>query len=255
MVKNYLNMDFSQRNLHIYRIICIDKLLQMFRNSENILVKPKKWDDPFENFILNSKFEIQKGKFANFSLRNKFYGQCWTRKTSSDAMWRIYSPNSKSVRIRTTIEKLFNSLSSTLGEFSHIQCFIGKVRYLNNSKLMNFAETIFTGANLFRNSVYAETLLVKRPAFRHEGEIRLLYMENGEASNNDIFSYKIDPQFLIDQIMIDPRVSYSEFKEIKSMILNETGFKKRILRSLLYAPPEKFIFPYGFGYSTAHTVD
>jgi hypothetical protein len=42
----------AQRKL--YRIMRFDHLLSLFRDKENVLVPPAKWDDPFENVVLKS---------------------------------------------------------------------------------------------------------------------------------------------------------------------------------------------------------
>jgi hypothetical protein len=87
--------------------------------------------------------------------------------------------------------------------------------------------------NLFRS------LLVKRKAFSHEKEIRLIYLDWGhKIPSEDIYKYEIEPHELITQVMIDPRISYQEFKNIKSDIGTKTGYQGDIKRSLLYRLPE-----------------
>ena len=242
---NYIDLDLEVKDQYIYRIISLDRLYELFSTKQNVLVSPKKWEDPFENFIMNLKARLPDGEVVGLGFRNDFCGQCWTRHKASDAMWRIYSPESNGVRIRTTVPKLAASLASTLGEWKNVQCFIGKVKYLNNSKLMAFANTVFKGHINPPAHILAKTLLVKRPAFRHENEVRLLYFEKKNGKTNNIYKYHVDPHSLIDQIMIDPRVEYTEFKKIKNDIKNIIGFKARILRSMLYTPPKDMVFPFG----------
>lgn len=88
----------------------------------------------------------------------------------------------------------------------------------------------------------AETLLVKRMAFEHEKEIRLIYFEN-QRSQSDLYFYPFDPHEMIDQIMIDPRMTEGDADALKAEIQSRTFFKGTILRSLLYAPPKGFILP------------
>lgn len=242
---NYIDIDLKVKDQYIYRIISIDRLFELFSNKENVLVSPKKWEDPFENFILKSKARLPDGEIVDFGFRDDFYGQCWSRHKASDAMWRIYSPKFTGVRIRTTIPKLANSLAVGLQPWQNIRCFIGKVRYLNNNKMMDFANNVFRGKINPEAYELAKTLLIKRPAFKHENEVRLLYFEKENGKPHSIYTYTIDPHALIDQIMIDPRVDYSEFQKIKADIKSKTEFKGRILRSLLYAPPKNMVFPFG----------
>ncbi|WP_157981823.1 DUF2971 domain-containing protein [Aliidiomarina soli] len=242
---NYINIDLKVKDQYIYRIISIERLIELFSNKKNLLVSPRKWEDPFENFILKSKARLSDGKIVDFGFRDNFYGQCWTRHKASDAMWRIYSPESSGVRIRTTIPKLANSLAVGLHPWQNVQCFIGKVKYLNNKKMMDFANTVFKGKINPEAYELAKTLLIKRPAFKHENEVRLLYFEKESGKSGSIYEYDIDPHSLIDQIMIDPRLDCSEFRKVKADIQSKTNFKGRILRSLLYAPPENMVFPFG----------
>ena len=117
-MSNYLNLSRRDRDRHIYRIIPITRLYELFDTRTNVLVNPQKWEDPFENVLLHTIFP-----------RVGLFGQCWTRHTASDAMWRIYSPNSCSVRIRTRLRVLVNSLGTSL-RGTRALAFIGGVKYL-----------------------------------------------------------------------------------------------------------------------------
>lgn len=241
--KNYLNLKSEDLDKYVYRIISLERLNQLFNERVNVLVHPELWDDPFENFIMKSNVRFDDGAIADIEFSDDFYGQCWSLHKASDAMWRIYSHDKKSVRIRTTIRKLAESLGSTLGEWKNLQSYIGKVQYLPNKKLMKFANTVFSG--IPKPTSFAETLLVKRPAFSHENEVRLIYMDRGKERDSKLFSYAIDPNELIDQIMIDPRLTKDEANEVRHQIIDSTKFEGPVKRSLLYAPPESMVFKFG----------
>ena len=73
----------------------------------------------------------------------------------------------------------------------------------------------------------------------------LAFLANGihldwgyKLPKEDIYSYDIDPHDLITQVMIDPRISYDEFKKIHNDIKQETGYMGDIKRSLLYRLPD-----------------
>jgi hypothetical protein len=142
-------------------------------------------------------------------------------------MWRIYSPKSDGVRIRSTPERLVNSLNQ-VGQ----PAFVGKVLYLSTKHLIAHARTALASGT---NEGSARTLLVKRPAFRHEREVRVLACS--PKLGKDLVRYPIDPHSLIDQIMIDPRLDRNAADALKARIRHRTGFSGQILRSLLYAPP------------------
>lgn len=82
--KCYLNIPKSERDDHVFRIIGLHRLYELFEKGANTLVKPHTWDDPFENFILGLKAQLPTGETVGFGQRHNFYGQCWTLQISSD---------------------------------------------------------------------------------------------------------------------------------------------------------------------------
>jgi hypothetical protein len=248
---NYLWIPGSDQNQFIYRIVPYERLLELFKRKQNVLVKPRKWNDPFENFILRSRIQYRSGEISTIGIRQNFYGQCWTLQSASDAMWRIYSPCADAVRMRSTVRRVAESLCRAVGDRVSANVFIGKVCYLRNKKLMTFANKVFRGADSQAIRTFATTLLVKRPAFRHEREIRLLFFQRDEAKNKDqLFSYDVDPCTFVDQIMLDPRMSKEDAGVLRNKIVNETGFTGAIKRSLLYAPPPKLVLSSDMPYSS-----
>jgi hypothetical protein len=243
MERNFLNLTEKQKDEPIFRIISINRLFQLFETRNNVLVKPNKWEDPFETFISKSitklKFEHEKGNTVG--IKDDLYGQCWTRTRESDAMWRIYSPNKNGVRISTTPRKLLNSLALTIGSAKkHYSSYIGKVNYLSTSELKEYVNKNvdrwvyfdFDGRGL------ASSLLFKRIAFEHENEVRLIYNSKFKGyKDSEIFSYRINPLELIDDIIFDPRIEYAEFKRHKKNLI-QFRFEKKIVKSMLYHIPD-----------------
>jgi len=123
-----LNIQEKDLDREIYRIMPIHRLLEAFDIEKLTLVKPEKWDDPFENLLLKGTAETAGGELLDFSsIRDSVYGQCWTLHKETDAMWRIYSQDKQGAKVKTTIRKLLTALQSQSGEFAKIHCFIGEV--------------------------------------------------------------------------------------------------------------------------------
>ncbi|WP_444894942.1 DUF2971 domain-containing protein [Microbulbifer sp. SSSA005] len=230
---------------YIYRIISLERLLELFATNENTLVKPELWDDTFENFILKRKVKQETGEIKEFDLHNYIFGQCWTLASSSDAMWRIYSPNKDGIRIRVKVRDLISSLHDAQSSKwpKDMTCCIGKVEYLSEDKLMERANSTFSGNGIEVGKIFG-SLLLKRKAFEHENEVRLLYQNWETEKPGEIYRYKINPHNLISQIMIDPRRKEREFSTLKKIIIKATGYKGDIKRSLLYRLPEDTILDY-----------
>jgi len=221
----FIDIPVAVRQTPVYRIVSIERLYELFENRENVLVSPSRWEDPFENFILKGQRVSRRG----------WFGQCWTRQRASDAMWRIYSSDSRGIRLRSTPERLLTSLGHSI---TRGRAFIGTVQYLAKRPLMRFAQKAVTSGTLGDAAEAARTLLVKRPAFRHESEVRFLYRGN---ITDELFKYPIDPHALIDQLMIDPRMSPAEYEATKAEIRRRAGYAGFIKRSLLYAPPPSLL--------------
>jgi hypothetical protein len=234
-----LNLENKDLDTNIYRIISLERLLELFIIQENTLVRPKLWNDPFENFILGSKVESS-GGVIDYTIDKRIFGQCWTFHEESDAMWRIYSPNKNGLRVKTTGRKLYESFRKIQRDPPDMSC-LGKVEYLTNKELRVRANTIFYKTGIFSENIF-ESLLLKRKAFTYENEVRLLFTSWDEGNLKDeIYRYGIDPHKLIDQIMVDPRSTNPEFETLRTIIEKATGYKGRIERSNLYSPPEDMV--------------
>lgn len=237
-MKNYIDIEQHGYEKKIFRIFSIDRLIEMFEQKKNALVKPELWDDPFENFILNIPVKDKTGKGSKSILRKRGYGQCWTLNVESDAMWRIYSPDKNGVKIQTTIRKLFRSLYSAQTSYASISCYIGKVKYYSNKDIEKLISDRIAGRKQFDGSIgQARSLLFKRWAFRHEKEIRLIFLEPHNQSNSNVYLYPCNPLTFIDRITFDSRMSQRLY-EIFKKHLKGIGFQGTLVQSNLYRPPK-----------------
>ena len=236
----FLNMSGDEADRYIYRIVSRQRLVELFETGTNTLVHPSLWDDPYENFVLRSKVRRKSGEVVSYTYHENIYGQCWTRNKASDAMWRIYSHDTEGIRIRTTPRKLLHSLYHGGAVDPSRSCMIGKVRYLAENRMLSFAHSVYTDGTIEKENLF-QSLLVKRLAFRHEKEVRLLYFDLHSSENGRVFGYESDPHVLVDQLMIDPRLSVSDAKTFKSAIRKETKFGGQILRSGLYSAPSEIV--------------
>ena len=226
------------RSTKIYRVIPRNRFLDLFTEHKAALVWPTLWSDPFENFILLSPVRTSSGVLGEIEFKEDLYGQCWTLQNSSDAMWQIYSPSGDAVRIRTTVGKLIDSLSAANADVALDSCFIGRVTYLSDAKIKGFAQTVFK--NGLNTKSVINSLLVKRDAFKHDDEVRLIYFEQSQKKHeNGVYKYALNPHDVFDEVMIDPRMSDRNYRKFKAEIIKETGLDEaKIEHSLLYQPPD-----------------
>jgi hypothetical protein len=186
----YINLSDSDIIKPIYRIISFDRLIKLFNSNSLTLVKPGKWDDPFENIISKTKIYTE-NSFVEVGLRDNVHGICWSKRSVSDAMWRIYSSDKKAVRIKSTPEIISRNVDSWLKSHSNSKCFIGKVDYITTKdirqKAKDFTKRVMAGKT--ERSI-AESLLFKRNSFSHEEEIRVILIDNDGASTNGLLMWK-----------------------------------------------------------------
>jgi hypothetical protein len=211
----------------------------MLKSQKNWLAHPRKWDDPFENFILNSPIEVSARQLAHSQARNDVYGQCWSLHKEADLMWRAYSPQTDAIKVQTTVELLLQSLLEACGQFKELSCFIGKVQYLTKEKIAH----VFDSANLIdpTGAGIARTLLVKRLGFRSEREVRLIFLDNRHQGQKGFFKYHFDVGRFIGQAVLDPRMPDDKAAEWTTK-LRGAGFSGKLFQSSLYRPPDFKVF-------------
>lgn len=237
--RNYMNLAEDQLDKPVYRIMSLSRLEQVLRDKELVLVKPRKWDDPFENALLAASFSTNSGERVAFSAKDSVYGQCWTLHRETDAMWRIYSHDKDGVRVTSTPRKLLEALRRTDPKYADARAFIGKVSYLKKQTLLTRLGQI----NLLNpnGSGIAESLLFKRNEFRHEAEVRLIYSGPDGDCPSDFYQVSIDPNLVFDKMLFDPRMDSEDYKSGRTL-LRRLGYKGIIAKSGLYKAPEGLIF-------------
>lgn len=218
----------------------VERVLQLIKDEKNVLVHPSMWEDPFENFFLNSKFK-SKGKIMDLAgLKDNLFGQCWTLSSEeTDAMWRIYSPNKNGVRVRSTLFKVFSPLKSQTPPDIGKKVFIGKVEYVKESDLVKELQKAKMDSLTFvfkYEPMIINSLMMKREAFQHENEVRIIY--RGEPNlTGGLHGYNIIPKDFIEELLFDPRIDqkvYNRYeKKLKKLLPNCP-----ISQSTLYRSPD-----------------
>lgn len=254
-------------SIALYRTVGIERLLQLITEKNLTLLEPGKWEDPYEKALQNL------ATAADPSERPGVFGLCWTTKARSDAFWRIYSPNKLGVRISTTVGRLRAALAETaLRKSNPDTLFLGTVTYLpetsSSRNLFDFGKSpLGLRASDFQRGIVtiadaiedmsahratpaamsprniAKALFMKRMAFDHEQEVRLLYVDTTQTSSQvkdsaGLHHLKIDPTKLIRGIQFDPRLADDIYAALRNTIQKMLDTKSiRITRSTLYKDP------------------
>ncbi len=214
-------METSSKE-NLYRILPFDRAVEILQGSL-YFSHPSTWDDPFETIVDHDE-------------AHAMFAQCWCMNGVSDAMWRIYSPNNLSVRIRTTRTKLNAAMSAAGQRFKKR---IDQVRYQPSTAVKDRATEIAEELKKkFDPKKAAELFYLKRSAFRHEKEVRaLLYHMDAPKNQVKGWPLRVDGHALVESILLDPRVP-DHFGEAMKLYLKRTiKFKGTVGKSVLYTKP------------------
>ena len=244
-----MNLDIPIYRIHSYRYL--GDLL----SGKLVLRSTSCWTDRYENLIAMCGYsaEAEDAEIKQYffdQTRLPTFAQCWTTIQESDALWRIYSHLTKKgiagstfskdegVRLRTTPRKLVKCLAGSFSDKSKENCYIGPVHYLDAQQLKQYIADII-GTNrehAFSGfSGHVDALMLKRNAFEHEQEIRLLYIDTGrEFKGEDQVEVPIDVNTVIEEITLDPRIPEGDKRIRREKWLRSKDFKNEISISMLY---------------------
>ena len=207
----------------IYRYISFESFVDMIQRQCLNFVHPTTWEDPQE--LLPYKLwleDFQKknpGKVFDILLHEirmiKLYAQCWTCIDESDALWRIYSYNNFSIRISIDVEDVYK---------------LGNVYY---------HQVIYTDDfnNLSSRIEYDKIFCIKRNAFSHEQEVRLLYEH--KFRDTDDFQYQAITMLMKHDVIQDEKLEWThKFYDGKSLNEMKQDIEQRTT-NLFYDKPTK----------------
>lgn len=223
--------DNINENDSLYRYISLAQFLSLVENEELLLKKITLWEDTWEGLDKQIPRRKDDGglEYPHTTLADSVVGQCWTYEKDSDAMWRIYSPDKQGVMIETKAKNFFY-----IKGLRH--AILARVKYFNND---NFLEKIKEIEN-DKSYRFAGTMILKRDAFKHENEVRLLvcmqsYMHDSDinAWNIETYGFKVNPFEFIESITFDPRAD-QWFVSTMKKYCNSKGFTCPVTKSKLY---------------------
>lgn len=228
-------LGIADPDTRIYRVFTLDRLFDTIVGKQLALVRPRLWEDPFENLLYQTPLQDADGNPVSIErLRNRLYGQCWTLASVSDALWRIYSPYKIGVRVRTTVGKLLNAIWKD-DRFDNLKYFIGKVEYHSQAVLLKKFQDPLTHMLDATGRGPVMSLLLKRTAFQHEREVRLIFHDTQDSKDQVVYC-PIDPNSIFETLLFDPRMD-SKTVATFSWVLKEIGFNNKVSQSELYNAP------------------
>ena len=229
-----LFLSNEEYDSYVYRILPFNRFIESIKKQEFIFVSVNKWQDPLENFIFKQDYRMKNGEIFSFdSIRNHIYAQCWTLNEESDFSWKVYSHDFSGIKLKSQIKNLYERLGSLVTEANN-RLRVGKVMYWPLEKIKEIYEKDFTKYEFqARELTFTWSLFIKREIYKHENEVRFIYVSEDNDDFSDFYKFKIDYNEIIESVSIDPRTSTEEF-ERKASIIKNLGFKGDIIKSDIY---------------------
>lgn len=223
----------------IFRFIRFEHFLSMLITNRKWISQTTLWDDVYENFLGKVIFKHGKVPMSYYGYIYNFYGECWTMQKENDALWRIYSNDKKSIRIKSSIRKVIESCENEFSVNSGLIsfCTIGKVEYLSSNKINEWIKSF--QKPILGTNVLLESLFIKRKEFEHEKEIRLIVhkktnqTEESKGFMRNHLLLSINPNEIVDEVTFDPRINIEDYLILKNVV-EKLGFKNKIKKSKLY---------------------
>ncbi|ULU23784.1 hypothetical protein [Dyella terrae] len=198
---NPLLGDGMKEDTPIYRVLPLKYLVPDILDSRLTLSRVIGWEDTHEAAYFNRTVPFgPKGEDTGlFGLAQDWFGQCWSTTEESDALWRIYNPDGWSVRIQSTPRALIEGILRPLDRekpvllnFANILLYLGQVSYPDPSSYQSTMGAPLEDVMTSDGCGVARKLLVKRQAFAHEAEVRLLFQSGvtpSEAGRSMVADY------------------------------------------------------------------
>lgn len=225
IISNNINKDDR-----LFRYLTLAQFISLMENKRLFLKKVKSWDDPWEGpddqlpLIKEDGKQIKDESLLTLST----VGQCWTYEKDSDAMWRIYSNDRQGVMIET--------IASNFEYIKNLKhALLSKVNYYNKSNYIEKRQEIAKN----RSYGFAGDMALKREAFKHENEVRLLVcLQDYHSEIKDIwdilvYGFEVEPTLFIKSVTFDPRAD-DWYVETMKKYCDSKSLKCPIQKSRLY---------------------
>ena len=219
----------SKKPGYLYHILPFHYLVEIFENQALSLSCPKSWDDPYESVL-------------DVGILDSIFAQCWCRLGVSDAMWRIYSKDQLSVRIKTTVPRLRAELETALSKDDRFTWRMGTVDYQPTPRVKNTVRQHLTALGATGDAKHAlDSLFIKRKAFEHEAEYRIAVFSRHPLRDKPRLTFSVNAHRIILSVLVDPRAPDRAVNVYKYYLKSKLAFRGPVGKSELYArvePPE-----------------
>ncbi|NEV75925.1 DUF2971 domain-containing protein [Rhodopseudomonas sp. BR0C11] len=232
-----IEVDWTER---LWRYCTLDRFDNLLRTSSLYFASANQFDDPFEGAVAVQTdtpptdpryLAMERTEHAFFQLKRLTKLHCWHRGDfESDAMWKLYSGESKGIAVCSSPERIRTALKPfrLKPEFGTEDFWCGQVKYIDLTQVR-------------MNSGMLERFYFKHRVFEWEREFRLAVSlrtaeEFGVPVPEDGISISVDLEALVELIFIGPSIPPEERRRAEALI-EEFGLQDRVRYSSLLGRP------------------
>ena len=179
----------------------LPNLLDLLRTKTVTVLSPRAWDDRNDSYFLT--------KYAERKKLPSILALCLTDVAATYHHWHVFAPNSSGVRIQ------FNPTQFATWAKQIPGALLKPVKYV---KLDNDA---------IESIRLSDLPFVKRHAFRHEGEVRLII--ESQVADERVRRLPFDPS-MIEEVIVSPWLPAGIFESVRESIENAAGDAKFHIR-------------------------
>lgn len=249
----------------LWRYTNFEKFVNLLDTESLFFTRADKFEDPYEGFIPQSIIDaykqylnsittenmVEKIIRENEASRKYVMCNCWHQNVvESMAMWEKYHMRDSGVAIKTTMQKIKNSLTS-----KHA-IYIGNIEYIyDNMNDDQYMQNFLQSETLLAKKLTYFPYFRKRKEYEHEQEVRLIvdidpfvmdalsnqtvdiFLETGLPDICDIgMLFNIEVNELIDEVIVSP---YAEdwITETVRSVVQKFGFNFKVNPSTLLDAP------------------
>ena len=207
----------------LYKYMTLDSFMRFIKEGKIMFQEPTGWKDQFEKRFYNADYS-KLGKRKN--VPRELYATCMTETKDCEAPWKVYANDDKvfgkCVQIKIKLAEFKQQVLDYISPKGW-NAYEGKVSYaLNQAHILKlhmkgtpYHKPFFQSFNLEK---FLALLLIKRPAYEYENEVRFLIV------NNNAMPTKTDPkrvlvdvlwEKLIEEVRIDKSCADGEKLVVK----------------------------------------
>lgn len=217
----------------VHRIFELHNLLADIRDSKFTFVNPVVYKDRYENPLIYREFIDETGQRLTLNgVVGHYYVSSWTcDEEESPYNWLNYTRDKLGIRLKSTVGKVMDEMMNLGNPFYELSFHAGIVDYygkeeidvwLSNSHYTDFLDPL--------GQLAVTSLMALRNEHMDEKEIRFVFSHTPNTYNHFInehvhigdglCKHPINWQRVIDEIVLDPRISDFQFEETEQQLRN-----------------------------------